>query len=79
MERPDLSQIPDDVRAYIEALEQELLSLQNSPTLSKEAPEPEFSEPPTTINVITVSQAGYAKRTPRHWYGRQRRSGMGVF
>lgn len=79
MERPDLSQLPDDVRAYIEALEQELLRLQNSPTPTVAAPEPEFSEPPTTINVITISQAGYAKRAPRHLYGRQRRGGMGVF
>jgi len=39
----------------------------------------EPNEPPTTINVITISAQGYAKRTPRHLYGRQRRGGMGVF
>lgn len=85
MERPDLSQIPIDVRAYIEALEQQLLTLQHNvmqnstPQVSDDVPEPEFSEPPTSINVIVVSQAGEAKRTPRHLYGRQRRGGMGVF
>jgi DNA gyrase subunit A len=40
---------------------------------------PEPSEPPTTLQVITVSASGLAKRTPRHLYGRQRRGGMGIF
>ena len=39
----------------------------------------EPSEPPTTINVITISSQGLAKRTPRHFYTRQRRGGMGIF
>jgi DNA gyrase subunit A len=39
----------------------------------------EPSEPPTSLNVITTSAAGLAKRTPRHLYDRQRRGGMGVF
>jgi DNA gyrase subunit A len=39
----------------------------------------EPSEPPTTLNVITISAAGRAKRTPRHLYFRQRRGGMGIF
>ncbi|MEZ4657445.1 MAG: DNA gyrase C-terminal beta-propeller domain-containing protein [Caldilineaceae bacterium] len=39
----------------------------------------EPSEPPTTINIISISQDGLAKRTPRHLYFRQRRGGMGVF
>ena len=37
------------------------------------------SEPPTTINIITATAAGHAKRTLRHLYNRQRRGGMGVF
>ncbi len=63
LERPDLGQTAPVVRAYIEALEAEL----------------EPSEPPATLNVITASAAGVAKRTPRHLYGRQRRGGMGIF
>lgn len=39
----------------------------------------EPDEPPTTISLITVSAGGFAKRTPRHLYSRQRRGGMGVF
>jgi DNA gyrase subunit A len=45
-------------------------------------PEPdEFfpSEPETTIQVISLTAAGLAKRTPRHLYSRQRRGGMGIF
>ena len=42
-----------------------------------EALEP--AEPPTTCNLVTVSAAGMAKRTPRHLYPRQRRGGMGIF
>lgn len=81
--RPDLSNLPDEVRAYIESLETELARLQRSKTGSAtaaaktDAPEP--SEPPTTINVLTISKAGTIKRTPRHFYSRQRRGGMGVF
>jgi len=77
MERPDLSDVPDIVQDYIDYLEQTLLQLQagNTPF----TPEPEPDEPPTTVNVITISAAGVAKRTPRHLYGRQRRGGMGVF
>lgn len=45
--------------------------------LPAEVTEP--AEPPTTRNVITISAAGMAKRTPRHLYGRQRRGGMGIF
>lgn len=82
MERPDLSQVDPAVQAYIQALEAELELLRQLPDSSREsaAAEPlEPSEPPTTINVITVSAAGLAKRTPRHLYSRQRRGGMGVF
>lgn len=84
--RPDLSQIDDDIRAYIESLERELerLARPASPqrlTLgggaSAEPPPP--AEPPTTINLITISASGVAKRTPRHLYQPQRRGGMGIF
>jgi DNA gyrase subunit A len=77
-ERPDLSNLPEDVIAYIEGLEQELAHLQSEEAARSEAPlEP--SEAPTTVQVISISAAGVAKRTPRHLYLRQRRGGMGVF
>lgn len=76
VERPDLSNLPPDVVAYIEALEAAL----EQPAHDDERELPlEPSEPPTTINVITISTNGLAKRTPRHFYTRQRRGGMGVF
>lgn len=78
MERPDLSQTDPTVRAYIQALEAELDRLRQR----QERPQPpalEPSEAPTTLNVITISASGVAKRTPRHLYARQRRGGMGVF
>jgi DNA gyrase subunit A len=75
IERPDLSMLPPEVVAYIEALE---AALEQPATDEREFPlEP--SEPPTTINVVTISANGLAKRTPRHFYTRQRRGGMGVF
>ncbi|HUM68725.1 MAG TPA: DNA gyrase C-terminal beta-propeller domain-containing protein [Chloroflexota bacterium] len=76
LERPDLSQVAPEVVAYIEALEAELAKF-NDAVQPERTPEPQ--EPPTTINVISLSQHGRAKRTPRHFYGRQRRAGMGVF
>jgi DNA gyrase subunit A len=85
LERPDLTYVPAEVVAYIEALEMALLQARNGERPSRAAAavtEPdqvELSEPPTTINLITVSRSGVAKRTPRHFYSRQRRSGMGVF
>ena len=75
--RPDLDQLPDDVIAYIEALEAQLQDADDSAARSSAPLEP--SEPPTTVNVITISAGGVAKRTPRHFYARQRRGGMGVF
>jgi DNA gyrase subunit A len=79
-ERPDLSNLPDDVVAYIEALEQELAHLQSEDVAAGRSDAPlEPSEPPTTMQVISISAAGVAKRTPRHLYLRQRRGGMGVF
>jgi DNA gyrase subunit A len=80
LERPDLTHVDPEIAAYIEALETQLLLLQagqQSQEAVESAPEP--SEPPTSINVISMSHNGFAKRTPRHFYGRQRRSGMGVF
>ena len=81
IERPDLSQVEPAILAYIEALEAELEQFRTKSSKSSKADIPalEPSEPPTTLNVITVSQAGLAKRTPRHLYTRQRRGGMGIF
>lgn len=79
-ERPDLSEVSPEVLAYIEALEAEVTHLQSGSLVTqKEETPPEPSEPPTPYNVITISKKGMGKRTPRHFYGRQRRSGMGVF
>jgi DNA gyrase subunit A len=84
MERPDLSEAAPAVVAYIEALEAALETAlevghgrahRDEDTLDGLEP----SEPPTTVNVITVTAGGAAKRTPRHFYTRQRRGGMGVF
>ncbi|MEZ4555058.1 MAG: DNA gyrase C-terminal beta-propeller domain-containing protein [Caldilineaceae bacterium] len=77
-ERPDLSGLAPEVLAYIEALEARLDALESDDARAhNERLEP--SEPPTTQNVITISRRGVAKRTPRHFYTRQRRGGMGVF
>jgi DNA gyrase/topoisomerase IV subunit A len=79
-ERPDLSNLPDEVVAYIEALEQDLAHMQSEEASTARSETPlEPSEPPTTVQVISISAAGAAKRTPRHLYLRQRRGGMGVF
>jgi DNA gyrase subunit A len=89
--RPDLRNVDPEVRAYIEALETEVAQLKGVVVPSTvpvtessvedvtEAATDEPSEPPTTINVITISQQNIAKRTPRHLYSRQHRGGMGVF
>lgn len=81
LERPDLTEATPEVLAYIEALELELLQAQTTKTSQRNSEEKplEPSEPPTTMNVISISRDGFAKRTPRHFYSRQRRSGMGVF
>jgi DNA gyrase subunit A len=80
-ERPNLDHVDPAVRAYIETLEAELEHLRQSKERPRRrtATEAEPCEPPTTFNVVTVSTAGLAKRTPRHLYSRQRRGGMGVF
>lgn len=81
IKRPDLSQVDPAVLTYIQALEAELERLrpQGREATSLASPSSEFSEPPTTLNVITISQNGLAKRTPRHLYLRQHRGGMGIF
>jgi DNA gyrase subunit A len=65
---------------YIEALEAEVTRL-SGPGADEPIGEQlaSVSEPPTSLNVITVSHNSVAKRTPRHLYARQRRGGMGVF
>ena len=66
-ERPDLSNLPDEVVAYIEALEQELAHLQSEEASSSRSEAPlEPSEPPTTVQVISISAArrGQAHGTP---------------
>lgn len=71
MQRPDLDTMPAEVRDYITWLEAQL------PAPAEDtAPE---TEPPTPVNLITLSAGGFIKRTPRHAYGRQKRGGMGVF
>ena len=91
MQRPDLSGVDPAIREYIEALERELALARGSRSRvraarsQEAAPEPEpeeepqFFEPPTTLQVIAVSASGAAKRTARHLYGRQRRGGMGIY
>lgn len=79
MERPDLSGASPEVVAYIEALEAALAEGGTGSRADAREVPLEPSEPPTTINVITISRQGMAKRTPRHFYTRQRRGGMGVF
>jgi DNA gyrase subunit A len=82
IERPDLSQVDSEILNYIESLERELTRLRESTqTRSRSSPlqlvEP--GEPPTTDCLITMSKRGSIKRTYRHLYSRQRRSGMGIF
>jgi DNA gyrase subunit A len=88
MQRPDLSNVATEVRAYIEHLEERLRTTEPGkkprPVADNQnfdpIPEtPLFAEPATTINIVTVSKEGIAKRTQRHHYTPQHRSGMGVF
>lgn len=85
MERPDLSQADSQVRAYIEYLERALAEAEAQAGLGPAEGEPaadlpplEVSEPPTSLNLITLTRRGEAKRGPRHQYLRQRRGGMGA-
>lgn len=77
MDRPDLSGVDQDVVAYIEMLEKTLLEATAKSARKVATAEP--SEPETTIQIITMTKSGIAKRTARHHYLRQNRGGMGVF
>jgi DNA gyrase subunit A len=87
IDRPDLSRVDPNIKAYIEALEAELARLQRRKRESVITTEEDIestlplepSELPTTINIISITASGIAKRTPRHLYNRQRRGGMGIF
>ena len=85
MERPDLSGVHPSVLAYIEYLEQKISTRQKKEreksveTADEFDHEITFFEAPTKINVVTFSTSGMVKKTPRHFYGRQHRGGMGVF
>lgn len=90
MEKPDLTGVAPAVTAYIEYLEKELghSRTRHSATVRSEReaeeedpslPPLDATEPPTTLQIITVSRGGLAKRTARHLYERQRRGGMGIF
>jgi DNA gyrase subunit A len=87
--RPDLTSASPEILAYIETLEAELARLcdrsqpasaaesSGADEAAREAVDP--AEPPTTITIIAISREGHVKRTPRHFYNRQRRGGMGIF
>ncbi len=82
IDRPDLSGLPAEVVAYIEGLEAELAESRErreSTPATGRASLALPDEPPTSHSIITISRQGMIKRTPRHFYGRQRRGGMGVF
>jgi DNA gyrase subunit A len=81
LNRPDLTGIPKSVLEYIEFLESMVELNRRSTTNPEEQITKPFeeSEPPTSINIITASNNGWIKRTPRHKYNRQKRGGMGVF
>ncbi len=81
VEKPDLTGVRAEVAAYIEYLEGELEknSRPKSSRSSGASTVSEPTEPETTVQVITISQNGMIKRTPRHLYARQKRAGMGVF
>ena len=87
IDRPDLSRIDPHIKAYIESLEAELDRLhkrkRESVVMTEEDIEStlplEPSELPTTINIVSITASGIAKRCPRHLYHRQRRGGMGIF
>jgi DNA gyrase subunit A len=82
LKRPDLTRVDPEILRYIENLEKEIDTLTNQSREHK-PPEteilPQFIEAPSPVNLFTFSAQGYAKRTPRHFYYRQRRGGMGIF
>jgi DNA gyrase subunit A len=78
--------VDENTQAYISYLENEIERLRGgtrSHALREEETEKSLpaipDEPPTTLNLITMTAGFTLKRTPRHEYGRQRRGGMGVF
>jgi DNA gyrase subunit A len=92
-ERPDLSNTDPALKRYIEGLEQEIASLKaaRQPGRSVKVAEDGLSsedesslpplvpnEPVTTLQLVTITTRGYARRTARHLYLRQRRSGWGA-
>jgi DNA gyrase subunit A len=89
MERPDLNNTDPKIVAYIEYLEKQIKPASSTRRTSQEAApaapmfradEPPMpAESPTSINIISSSHNGLAKRTHRHHYIRQHRSGMGIF
>lgn len=85
MKRPNLSGVSANILAYINALEEENRSLRSiegekdTDRQPSQAQSQLFSEPPTTINLISANSHGVAKRTPRHYYQQQRRGGMGIY
>ncbi len=92
MQRPDLTHVDPQIRAYIEYLEAEFAAANTSSrrkgtTPVNDAPAEEdyfniplvMNEEPTALNLIVITSSGFAKRTPRHNYQRQRRGGMGIF
>lgn len=88
MQRPDLSNVDPSVVAYIEYLEKKTTTRPSRPAASSEdmselssdrASEALPPEQETSVNIITFSRSGLAKRTLRHTYTRQHRGGMGVF
>ncbi len=89
MDRPDLTNVNPEVKAYIEFLESQVrlprpVRRAERVVIEDEAPirpdEPSLpAEGPTTINILTASRNGFAKRTHRHLYNRQHRGGMGIF
>ena len=90
MDRPDLTDVDPKIRAYIEHLES-LVKDQSSTVKNRthsnivldafvdQIEEQLPSELPNTLNIITISKSGMAKRTARHLYSRQHRGGMGIF
>lgn len=86
MQRPDISNLPAEIIAYIEYLESQLAGRKaQTRTAANEWTEPVISqaelvdEQPGPFSIISASSAGRVKRTPRHLYHRQHRAGMGVF
>jgi len=88
MERPSLEKTSPEVVAYIEYLENRIRDLSMpsrkpiTTTPERDIPvstAPLPAEAPTTIQIITASHEGMVKRTSRHLYAPQHRSGMGIF